>query len=267
MHRIALIGVSGQIGSGKDTVANYLCAQYGFVKVALADPIKRFGYHVFHFDEDQLWGPSESRNAIDERYNSEEAWNEAQGRLIAWGHEYITGVLGDDNIEKVHAAFVALVSWFSWLKKEYAGKLSPRIMLQALGTEWGRNAVHEDIWMNCLLRTVKMLMHEDGFTQTLTYDPIQGCVETAASRLPRGVAVSDIRFENEFKRIRDEGGRVLRVIRPDTDSKAATIGITGHASEAHEYSFENFDFIIRNDGTLGDLYRNVDDVLVVYGMP
>lgn len=267
MHRLSLIGVSGQTGSGKDTVANYLCTEYNFVKVALADPIKRFGYHVFHFNENQLWGPSESRNAVDSRYNAPQAWDDAYSRMIMWGREYITSVLGTDDLDVVGAAFVHMVQWFDWLREKYTGNLSPRIMLQAMGTEWGRDKVSKDIWMDCLLRTVKMLMHEDGFTKTLTYDPVQGCVETAASRLPRGVAVSDIRFENEFQRIRDAGGLVLRVIRPDTDAKAATVGITGHASEAHEYSFENFDFILRNDGTLGDLYRNIDDVLVVYGMP
>src|SRR5688500_6924803 len=136
MHRLNIIGVSGQAGSGKDTVANYLCEEYGFVKIALADPIKRFGYHVFHFNEDQLWGPSASRNAIDERYHSDQVWDEAQARMAAWGREYVISVLGDDNPLKVDPALGALTHWFFWLRNSFHGKLSPRIMLQALGTEW-----------------------------------------------------------------------------------------------------------------------------------
>jgi hypothetical protein len=40
----------------------------GFVKVALADPLKRICFDVFNFTEAQLWGPSEERNKPDKRY-------------------------------------------------------------------------------------------------------------------------------------------------------------------------------------------------------
>lgn len=267
MHRLNIIGVSGQAGSGKDTVANYLVEEYNFTKIALADPIKRFGYHVFLFNQHQLWGPSEARNAVDDRYNEDTAWDEAQGRLEAHGKDYVTDVLGDDDRDKVTAAYGALVHWFFWLRENYRGKLSPRIMLQALGTEWGRDAIGEDVWMNYLLRSAKALLHENGNTKVLVYDPLRGVTDPAPLRgapLVRGVVVSDIRFENEFKRIRDEGGTVIRVIRPDTDTNAATIGIAGHASEAHDYSFDNFDFILNNEGTLIQLYRSIDAYMPVF---
>jgi hypothetical protein len=269
MHRLNIIGVSGQAGSGKDTVANYLCEEYGFTKIALADPIKRFGYHVFHFSVDQLWGPSHCRNAVDERYHSDQVWEEAQARMEAWGHEYVVSVLGDDDPLKVDPAVAALTHWFFWLRNEYQGKLSPRIMLQALGTEWRRDAIGSDVWMNCLLRDARTLLHEDGATRYFRYDALEGLVDVPykfykAHPMPSGVVVSDIRFENEFQRIRNEGGAVIRILRPDTDAEAATIGIAGHASEAHAFSFDNFDFILKNEGTLVDLYRAVDMYMPVF---
>lgn len=272
MHRLSIVGISGQTGSGKDTVANYLTEEHGFVKIALADPIKRFGYHVFLFNTDQLWGPSQARNAVDLRYNEDGYWLEAQARLEASGKSYVIDVLGDDDSDKVTQAYSALVHWFFWLRENYQGKLSPRIMLQTLGTEWGRDAVNPDVWMNYLLRTARTLLHEDGNTRQWIYDPLEGCVDRTkmnaflrwSGTKTRGVVVSDIRFENEFKRIRDEGGAVIRVIRPDTDAKAATIGIAGHASEAHDYSLDNFDFILNNEGTLIDLYRAVDTYMPVF---
>jgi len=264
MHRLSLVGVSGQAGSGKDTIANYLCEEYQFKKVALADPIKRFGYHVFHFSEKQLWGPSSARNALDKRYNEEYTWDEAQSRLEAWGHQYVCDILGDDDPSKTQPAHAALIHWFFWLKRSYFGKLSPRIMLQTLGTEWGREAVSESIWMDYMLRTARSLLHEDGTTKFLDYDPLNGCMETEKDKTPRGIVVSDIRFENEFRRIREVGGAVIRVIRPDTDAGAATIGVEGHASEAHDYSFDDFDFILYNEGSLVDLYQNIDTYMTIY---
>jgi hypothetical protein len=35
-----LIGLTGQAGSGKDTVADFLCETHGFVQIAFADPIR-----------------------------------------------------------------------------------------------------------------------------------------------------------------------------------------------------------------------------------
>ena len=63
-----LTALVGQANSGKDTVAGYFVNNHNFVQVALADPLKRLGSKVFEFTEEQLWGPSEYRNALDPRY-------------------------------------------------------------------------------------------------------------------------------------------------------------------------------------------------------
>jgi HNH endonuclease len=63
-----LIGICGVAGAGKDTAADVLVREFGFVKVALADPIKRMTRDAFDFSEAQLWGPSDKRNEPDHRY-------------------------------------------------------------------------------------------------------------------------------------------------------------------------------------------------------
>jgi hypothetical protein len=63
-----IIGLLGQAGAGKDTTADFLVKNHNFVKVALADPLKRIARDVFDFTDEQLWGPSEKRNAPDMRY-------------------------------------------------------------------------------------------------------------------------------------------------------------------------------------------------------
>lgn len=63
-----IIGLCGLAGSGKDTAADFLIQDHGFVRIALADPLKRICRDVFQFTDDQLWGPSASRNAPDLRF-------------------------------------------------------------------------------------------------------------------------------------------------------------------------------------------------------
>ena len=50
-----LVGLSGRSGSGKDTAAAYLIHHHGYVRVAIADPIKRVVGELFDFDDAMLW--------------------------------------------------------------------------------------------------------------------------------------------------------------------------------------------------------------------
>lgn len=59
-----IIGIMGKAGSGKSHVCSLLQAEYNFVELNFADPLKRMllkGFpNLFSFDD--LWGPSENRN-------------------------------------------------------------------------------------------------------------------------------------------------------------------------------------------------------------
>lgn len=262
MHRTRIIGVSGQLGSGKDTVAEHLIHEHGFARMALADPIKRFGYHVFLFTEQQLWGASQYRNFEDPRYREgSKAWGAAEGRVVLLGLDFCRSLLGTDEVDD---AYKALIHWFFWLRTEHPN-LSPRVMLQALGTEWGREAVHEDIWINALIAQARTLLHEDGNTKEWEYDPLKGLTRQDKPRkAARGVVVSDVRFSNELAAIRAEGGSIIRVVRPATDSQAQETGIAGHASEAQEFTMDKFDFLVQNEHSLKELYQSVDTFMSIF---
>ena len=62
-----ILGVMGPAGSGKDTLADYICQsmKYRFHRVSLADPLKEFCSAIFGWDRHTLWGPSEERNKVD----------------------------------------------------------------------------------------------------------------------------------------------------------------------------------------------------------
>jgi len=51
-----LIGLAGQAGSGKDTVADYLASDFGFSRFALATPIKSHLHGVVGLSDEQLDG-------------------------------------------------------------------------------------------------------------------------------------------------------------------------------------------------------------------
>lgn len=57
-----IIGLVGKKRVGKDTVADFLCDKYDFVKYGFADPIKEVGKIMFDFQEDQI------KDEIDERW-------------------------------------------------------------------------------------------------------------------------------------------------------------------------------------------------------
>jgi hypothetical protein len=124
---VNIIGITGKAGSGKDTVADILVRKHGFVKVALADPMKEFCARLFDFSVNQLWGPSEARNAPDLRYLREHTWVDdvpgCQKVCACCGHY-------QDNAPRCY--------------------LTPRYALQQLGSEWGR-AMFQDVWLDAAL--------------------------------------------------------------------------------------------------------------------
>jgi hypothetical protein len=114
----------------------------------------------------------------------------------------------------------------------YNGKTA-RELLQTLGTEWGRDIIGKDLWVDVWRCKAKRLMYN------------------------LHIVCDDVRFENEANTIMELGGVMLRVIRPD----AATTST--HASEG---GLDNFPFTatIRNEGTVEDLHAKVDRFLENY---
>ena len=61
------IGLLGNKGSGKDTLADYLVEEKDFVKFNFADPIKDILKIMFGLNDDQLYG--DKKEVVDPRYN------------------------------------------------------------------------------------------------------------------------------------------------------------------------------------------------------
>lgn len=208
-----LIGLSGVAGSGKDTCADLLVRNHRFVKVALADEIKRTAQRWFGFTDQQLWGSSEKRNEPDTRYSS---------------------------------------------------KLTPRYVLQVLGTEVGRH-IYPDLWIDYTMRIVQKIQEGcyayDARSGLRFMTPVEGVMEPNTN-----VVIPDVRWPsgNEGKAIRKAGGKLVRVVRPDAGLQGT---LANHASEAGQADVPNsaFDIVIHNAGSLGMLKDLVDSVMIHFG--
>ncbi|MDR3436461.1 hypothetical protein [Telmatospirillum sp.] len=127
---------------------------------------------------------------------------------------------------------------FYWLEGEgkqlpcpfLEGK-TPVEAMQALGTQWGRELIHPDLWLNHWKRKV-------------------------ASLLNRGVdvVVDDCRFPNEFEAIINLGGQLYQVMREGYDRAS------DHDSEAYVSSAPICD-TINNPGTMQGLCEVLDNLL------
>src|SRR6476619_2210317 len=171
-----VVGFCGEANVGKDTAADFLVKNHGFVKVALADPLKRICKEVYGFSDNQLWGPSKERNKPDERYP----------RILIES-------LDDPSLKRVEC-------------------LTPRYALQKLGTEWGRDC-YKNTWVNYCRRVAEKLL--DGPSHEYNYySAAHGLTFVGGYQQPRGVVISDVRFRNEIDAIHAAGGKVVKIVRP-----------------------------------------------------
>jgi hypothetical protein len=203
-----IIGVCGFIGSGKDTVADYLVNLHHFRRESFANTLKDAVAAVFGWDRTMLEG----------RTKQAREWREQQ-----------------DN----------------WWTNRLGIVITPRWVLQNWGTEVCRNGFHDDIWIASL--------------------------ENKLRNSTDDVVISDCRFPNEIRAIKQAGGIVVRVVRgaepewydaavsrnrgPDGNStwslsgrKLEQLGV--HASET-SWVGTNFDVVLDNNSTLDDLYQQV----------
>jgi len=111
--------------------------------------------------------------------------------------------------------------------QELFGGKTPREVMQTLGTEWGRDSVYSKIWLDSWERSVC----------DLTY-----------------VVVEDLRYLNEAELVKNRGGKIWRVKRPDYKCN-------GHISETEMEGIKP-DLTIRNSGSLEELHAMIDSILV-----
>lgn len=102
-----------------------------------------------------------------------------------------------------------------------------RKFLQYIGTEWAR-AKDDNVWVNILLRTIS---DENG-----------------------NIFISDVRFKNEFDSLKDAGFIMILIERETRISLS-------HISENSLNEETGWDYIIKNNSSLENLYECLDKII------
>ena len=131
-----------------------------------------------------------------------------------------------------------------WNERLQIPDFTPRVALQILGTDILRNHFHEDIWVLSMEARIK--------------------------DAKQNVVITDVRFPNEVRIIRELGGKIVRIKRGD-DPEWFSLAASDHESmpviypnvHASEYSWAGTtpDYLIDNKGTIEDLRKIVNDLL------
>jgi hypothetical protein len=109
---------------------------------------------------------------------------------------------------------------------------SPRHAMQTLGTQWGRDCIGEDFWINLWRDSADRIVQQGG-----------------------RVVTDDCRFPNEAQAIRRMGGDIYKI-----DGRG---GIAGeHISER---GCGDQDLVLVNDGAVEELHGKIEEALRRYG--
>lgn len=262
MKKKLIIGLSGLAGSGKDFIADLLVEKYEFAKLALADPLKRICKEVFDFSDQQLWGPSEERNHPDKRYFTGKSldsivdYEDARIFLMLDNAIEDTKILmtPDNTIEKLRPKEPTEEE----IKEKCKIYLTPRMALQQLGTEWGRNC-YPNVWTDYTLRVANKLL--SGPWQ---YDPRHGIWGfEECSPVPDGIVISDVRFKNEFDAVKKAGGKLVRIKGYKDTTLRGRASLHSSEQEQKTISDSEFDYVLQNKEDVDALYADLKEMLKV----
>ena len=263
-----LIGISGKIGSGKDTVGKiiqYLVWKSRVEKGEL--PLSVYSFSDFaretSFGKNQsnieikkfadnlkdtvcLWTGCTRVQLEDQDFKNKELGEEWNCYIFNNGKKEELTL--NYNIAKTLSADNRIISRI----------LTPRLLLQLLGTDCIRDKVHPNAWVNALFADYKAKWVPTG-------DSVAEEDVSLEKEYPNWI-ITDMRFPNELEAIKSRGGISIRVNRPYTTVVGGNgIPATFSQNQFHpsETSLDSatFDFVISNDKDIEHLINEVRKIL------
>lgn len=251
-----IIGISGKIGSGKDTVGNII----QFLTKPNKNPTledflrlhKSSGCGFYEEELQSSWKIKKFAGKLKEivalltgctveDLESQEFKNKELGREW-WSHKHYTP---DHKIVPRYATDEQV----EYLGTERIKKPTYRDLLQRVGTEVMRDNILDNVWINALFADYKTYYDFD---------------EKGNKAYPNWI-LTDMRFPNEMKAVEDRGGITIRVNRSihqaDQDLIDTKI-LDEHPSET-ALDNANFKYTITNNSTIEELIIKVEQILIL----
>lgn len=223
-----IIGISGKIGSGKDEVGRIIqkISTSSWKIKKFADALKDIVCILIGCTREQLEDRKFKETELGEEWNlySVIAPRYKDKKLITV--KTFTDINNANNFldQNIYPGlnFELSLNWASDQEqyepyiKEY--KLTPRKLLQLLGTEAGREIIHPNIWINALFS--KYILEPNP--KNRDYLSINGVLEDVGMSINKldfpNWIITDVRFPNEADAILEKGGIMIRIDRFCYDS-------------------------------------------------
>jgi hypothetical protein len=268
-----IISISGKINSGKDTVGKiiqYLTLDKEVFSMDTADIVADLDYNGYCANKSD-WKIKKfadklkditclligcSREQLEDREFKEKELGE---EWWYYKHYKVRGTLDKGGYD--------LIPYLDNPISEDAGgfliKLTPRLLMQLLGTECMRNIIHPNGWANTLMVDYK---------ETAVNWDCDG--NTTVKELPKWL-ITDTRFPNELQVVKNKKGITIRVNRSTLLTKKGEIVRDDKVYNIEDIDFKNrehpsetaldnaeFDHVIENNGTIKELIEKVKEILI-----
>lgn len=264
---MAIIGISGRIGSGKDTVGKIIL-YYTFCK-------KGFGGAKASVEDCVKWLNGEYPGTLVEDITDwkikkfADKLKDMVCLLIGCTREQLEDQdfknkeLGEEwwYYKSKYGTLVNYQTYNGRVESKDLICLTPRLLLQLLGTECGRDIIHPNIWCNSLMSGYKPNCSNYNSKLKQSHNHNQSICKDC-NCLPNWI-ISDMRFPNEMEAVKDKGGISIRIEREQEFSIFNDKAIETH-SHPSETSLDSatFDYIIDNNGTIEELIKKVKEILI-----
>jgi hypothetical protein len=233
---MAIIGIFGYAGSGKDTVGKLIQYNMSRSRIPIEEVVENYSNNEWWMEEQSGWEIKKWAGKL--KYIASiitgipvEKFEDQEFKKTNLGSEWDQPIPGEDWVDG----------------KPVPVPMTVRDLLQILGTEAMRDGLHKNVWVNALMADYKI--HPEHFND------IANGRETGDG-YPNWI-ITDTRFPNEAQAIKDKGGMVIKVDRPGVGP------VNGHPSEDALKDY-NFDYVIHNDGSINDLDNKVIEFINNY---
>lgn len=280
-----IIGISGKIESGKDTVAKIIqCLTSKDKPEQIVNIITNNWFSKTQIEYD--WKIKKFAGKLKQMVSlltgiSVEDLEKQEVKDRVLGEEwtrygYADGHTRDENnrpimtvkfCDKERYEIELRINWQTAYRKE----MTVRELLQKLGTEALRDVIHQNVHVNALFADYKKIGNYEHPEWWIKEYPDKNPIEEI---YPNWI-ISDLRFPNEAEAIRSRNGINIRIERPrivssDIPLSKETLSsinkLVEHPSETALDDYKGFKYKIINDGTIEQLVVKVKQILLSEGI-